>query len=275
MLRSLDDNVWANLFNILFLYQVLVLTRCVSGRFVLIQPGVLYIIWIGACLSLGVNVHQQLVPLLYAFPIIVIFFLRGTYRQKIIRVFAFIAGYGGCSAVQDYFVFSAVSWTAIFSRCYHTPYHALFPHCWFFSSGSTIGAWIHKIGDGIRKSFYIDGGLMPCFLVVALISLTGAFLTIYRWYTRRTLRDAKEVATFALLACLTVVHLPHSFLYEPWSVERWDATYPGIIVLGATGYYAAMKEEAVSVLHVIRKMRFHILFCGIVCARLVHLLLWL
>ncbi|MCX8042614.1 MAG: hypothetical protein N3B18_00645 [Desulfobacterota bacterium] len=187
----------------------------------------------------------------------------------------FFAGYCGAGAIQNYFAFSSMSLTALFKKIYHTPYHGLFPHLWFFTSGSTTWEWMHRIGDGLKKSFYIDGVLLPCFLVFTLISLAGMFLTMHRWYKRQTPQDTERIITFVILLCLTAVHIPHSLLYEPWSVERWDATYPGIIVLGAIGYYAAMEEKKGRVLHAVRNIQLEFLFCAILGARLVHLLVWL
>lgn len=275
LMLSLEDNVWANFFNVLFIFQILVLTRYVQREHAVIPLGAPYALLIGICLSIGINLHQQLVPLLYVFPFLILFSRPYSFSQWVTVLSVFILGYTGASALQNYIMFSDCCWKGILTRLWFNPYHVLFPQYWYFTSGYALSEWMHKISIGLTKSFFSDRIILICFLMLGSVSVAGIFSTVIRYCRQRSAVYRKKLVLLMLLSFMIGIYVPYSLLYEPWSVERWDATFPGLIILVTYFYSIGVSETEYKFLYIFKKLRVHALICTAMLAWLLNQIFWL
>lgn len=232
LILTLEDNVWANFFNVLYIFLVLLLSDYISSENNTFSRRIGYSVIIGLCLSIGINIHQQLVPLVYIYPVLVWISHRFTAIQTVIMTCFMLTGYFVGSFSQNYATFYEFAVTGIFQRLWHQPYIEGFRNLWYFSSGKSPGEWIDLILVGLNQSFFKSVISAPkVFYIVICLALLGFFLHVFRKDKRNGLWQNETNVLLIILFTLIFIHIPHSLFYEPWIVERWDATFPGLIII--------------------------------------------
>lgn len=233
LILTLEDNVWANLFNILYIFLVLILTGHISSENNTFSRRIGYSVIIGLCLSIGINIHQQLVPLVYLFPVVVWISHRFTAMQSSIITCFMLSGYLIGSLSQNYATFHQFAVTGIFQRLWHQPYTGEgFRTLWYFSSGKSPGEWIDLILVGLNRSFLSNVISTPkVFSILICFALLGFFLHVFRKGKRNGFWKNETNVILMVIFSLIFIHIPHSLFFEPWIVERWDATFPGLIMI--------------------------------------------
>ena len=232
LILTLEDNVWANFFNVLYIFLVLMLTGYISSENNTFSRRIGYSVIIGLCLSIGINIHQQLVPLIYLFPVVVWISHRFTGLQTCIMTCSMLSGYLIGSLAQNYATFHQFAIIGIFRRLWHQPYTYTaeeFRTLWYFSSGKSPGEWIDLILTGLNKSFL--SSVISVFSIFICLALLGFFLHVFRKGKHNGFWQNETNKFLVVIFSLIVIHVPHSLIYEPWIVERWDATFPGLIII--------------------------------------------
>jgi hypothetical protein len=224
----LEDNVWANAFNALSLYFMILLY---TSKELSPDKKIILSVLCGLFLSVGINVHQQLVPVFYLFLVASVFFF---YRKKILLgkiLLSFLLSYFLCSFIQNYLSFGKIEVIHTARRLFQQPYAHVFPQIWFFSSDDTTLQWAGKILDGIKNSFFVGGKDIPVIFIL-LIPLTF-YVCLQVIFTQ--MKEKKNISlSFQIILFLlaaTFIHVPHTLVYEPWNPERWDVITPSFIVL--------------------------------------------
>lgn len=75
------------------------------------------------------------------------------------------------------------------------------------------------------------GRLFACALAFPLVSFGLWGLLMLTIAAGLDWRRATRDATTQALVLMTLIHVPHSLIYESWNVERWDALLPPLMVL--------------------------------------------
>jgi len=275
LITSLEDNVWANFFNALYIYQVLVLTGHVRRNHPIIHPGYLYCLFTGTCLSIGINLHQQVALLLYGFPVALLASRAYSPLKAAALSAVCLTGYICGSVVQNLAVFSKAYIHDTILRLWSNPYRSLFPQHWFFSSGYSVSEWTHRIVEGWEQTFGCDLLSGTCLLSFAAMAVTGLFVLVRSQQSGTTGRQGQRAAVLAVLSSLVVIHVPYSLLYEPWKAERWDATLPGLIVLCM---YLSSCLEAVpdnKMIPGVQRIQIPSMLCSVMAAWVLNKIYWL
>lgn len=231
LILTLEDNVWANFFNVLYIFLALIITGYVANGKNTLSRAIGYSLVVGLFLSIGINIHQQLVLLIYSFPVFVLISKRFTLIKTGILTCFMLFGYTVGSFFQNYFAFNQFAFIETFKRLWHQPYVDVFSNLWFFSSGKSLSEWIGLIYVGLYQSF-ISNVISTPIMFFVFITFSFLWLTLYfiRSCDQSVVRQEKNVLLI-LFIFLMVIHIPHSLVYEPWIVERWDATFPGLILI--------------------------------------------
>ena len=238
LLLTLEDNVWANFFNTLYIFLILTLTGYISTKKIPFSLAIGHSIIVGLCLSIGINIHQQLVPLVYSFPVAVWLSQRFTAKQTGMMTGFMLFGYILGSLLQNYAAYKQYAFIGIVQRLWHQPYTDVFSNLWYFSSGKSPVEWLHLIFLGLSQSFLSNVISTPkVFYVLICVSFLGLILLIARGKNNSEFWHNEAKSLLLVIMSLILIHVPHSLLYEPWIVERWDSTFPGLIILVSYSVY--------------------------------------
>lgn len=220
-----EDNVWANAVNALWIYFfIIIITEFEDNiKKIYVMAGLC-----GLFVSIGINIHQQIVPLFYLTIITYIILFRNN-REKFLSVFYFILTYSAASFIQNYIAFGKCYMFESFKRLVFQPYAKVFPHLWFFSSEDSVCQWRIKILDGLKKSFFIGETEIPVLLFFLLFVSTAAIFFIIRDVLLK--RKNNILYIFIFLIAAICIHVPHTLVYEPWNPERWDIVNPSLVIL--------------------------------------------
>ena len=250
MMTNLEDNAWSNAFNAAFLFAL-----CSASSVTLPFAGERKrrpIIWsavAGAILAIGINIHQQLALLFWAFIGLIVFSYDADQppAKRVGRVafavITFIAVYAGLSFIQNKLVFDSWEVKASLIRLYDQPYAKTYPNLWFFTADESIADWLGRITLGWRRLLMLSASAPLVFYYIAapiLGASVALLLVISRW--RGTLLFLCETRTLLWLCAVCAVFIPYSLLYEPENPERWDSILPGLIVLACVLFFYSYKR---------------------------------
>ena len=242
LISPLKDTTWGNAFNAAFLFLVLKLSGYslprTNGSVKLIMLSIIT----GAVLSAGVNIHQQVVVNFYSFFILMVFSFERRWSLALCMSAAFVTAYIGGTLAQNYVAFGHPELYPSIQRLYHDPYKSIFPDLYFFTSGQALDEWSSRIILGWKRIFLFDERHMPFWAPFCLIAIIGMFRTVAECRRRGTFVFLYQGRILAFLAVATLVHVPHSLVYEPENVKRWGSALPGLMILTIVCAHAAMKN---------------------------------
>ncbi len=232
----LEDNVWANTFNTLSLYFMISLYTTKEQHYYEKNTITLSALC-GLFLSIGINFHQQLVPVFYLFLLASLFFF---YDKKALLgkiIIYFLLSYFLFSFIQNYLFLGKIEVIQTARRLVHQPYIDVFPQIWFFSSDYSLFQWAGKILNGIKNSFFIGGKVIPSiFIFLVPLSFYVCLSAIFKQIKEKdNISPSFQLIIFLLMA--TFIHVPHTLIYEPWNPERWDVINPSLVLLLAYTLY--------------------------------------
>ena len=231
LIRELDDNPWSNAFNAFFLVQLVILagfsrTR-IDGRKRLLLLSCL----LGCVLSVGINVHQQLAVDFYAFFVLMCLSYERNWREVLQMSAVFVIGYFIASVVQNVVAFGHPEILNSIRRLYYEPYAGCFPNLYFFTSGRSSGDWAATILLGWKHAFLIDACGWPAWIALIPLPILGACGVLWLARRRGTAFYLYQFRLVLFMSAAFLIHVPHSLVYEPVNIERWDSVFPGLLLL--------------------------------------------
>lgn len=230
LMRSWEDNAWVAAFNAALTAGAIMASGHAAGldsRRNQVMGAALY----GLFLAIGLNIHQQLVPLFFAFPLIFLVAWPGLDRRSILCVATMVGSYWLFAVVQNRWALGDWGWKYVWVRLVRQEYVGFFPSLWFFTSGQSVEVWLGRILLGLRRTL-VDGSLTFGVLTLGSMLIGGTFM-ILEAKQRGPVFCQRRPRLIALLFGLVLLHVPHSLLYEPENPERWDSMLPALCVLSA------------------------------------------
>jgi hypothetical protein len=242
LISSLEDNTWGNAFNAGFLFLTLKLAGYSRPRMDKSANLVLLSAVTGVVLSAGVNVHQQVVVDFYAFFILMFLSYERHWRLILYMIAFFVAGYIGGSLLQNYLAFGQPELCGSIRRLYHDEYKGCFPALYFFTSGQSVGEWSSRIILGWKRTFLFDARYVPFWGPICLVAISGILGVVAESCRRGTFFFLYRGRLLAFLAVATLIHIPHSLVYEPENIERWDSALPSFVIIGILTTHFAIEH---------------------------------
>ena len=231
LFRELDDNSWSNAFNTLFLVLTLVLAGFSRTRVDGLKRLLPFSFLLGCVLSVGINVHQQLVPNFYAFFVLMCLSSERNWRDTLQMSALFVLGYFGASLIQNFVAFGHLETGKTIRRLYYEPYSEFFPALNFFTSNKSIGDWAAIVLLGWKRAFLIGASRWPAWIALIPLPLLGAGGVVWLARRRGTAFYLYQFRLMLFLSAAFLIHVPHSLMYEPDNIERWDSVLPGLLLL--------------------------------------------
>lgn len=241
---TVEDNTWSNLYNVIYLGHIMLLCGVIQVR---LSGRQQYLVTVscGLFLSLGINIHQQLVPAVYYFPVALLVSGKFRFGDCIKRSAMLVLAYMAGSILQNYVVYSDLAIVPSLRRLWHQEYKEFYPSLWFFTSGLSVSKWCSYVMQGLRATYMGPGSFWQQPLFACLwLSIAALVAVLVQDWKRDTVFAGASWKSILILAGAFLIHVPHSLLYEPMNIERWDSTIPGVILL--CGYLTGLGLDEVS-----------------------------